>query len=131
MAGGWTDLPSRGGEFFEEMIVLDYTTQDFPRRPANIGFAATTGGANAWQWIDNLVVREGETRVRQEPEAPLSEGGINCGSRRVNATNEIGFSFLADRLFGAEVSREGDLEEDLSVIAVSYTHLTLPTILLV
>ena len=120
MAGGWTDLPSRGGEFFEEMIVLDYTTQDFPRRPANIGFAATTGGANAWQWIDNLIVREGETRVRQEPEPPLAEGGINCGSRRVNATNEIGFSFLADRLFGAEASREGDLEEDLSVIISAF-----------
>ena len=124
MRGGWTDLPQRGGEFFEEDIVLDYVTQDFPERQSNIGFAATTGGANAWQWIDNLVVREGSTRVLRQSEPPLAEGGINCASRRVNATNEIGFSFLADRPFGAEISREGDVEDDLIVTTSSFGRIS-------
>ena len=125
LRGGWTNLPQRGGEWVEEFIVLEYVTEAFPRRPSNIGFAATTGGANAWQWIDNLIVREGPTRVARQPEPPLAEGGINCASRRVNATNEIGFSFQADRPFGVDLRREGDLEEGLVITSSSFGRVSL------
>ena len=120
MGGGWTDLPQRGGEPVEEGVVLDYSTEALPSRPANIGFAGTTGGANAWQWIDNLVVREGPTRVTRAPEPPRVEGGINCASRRVNASDEIGLSFLADRPFGVELGREGNLEDGLLITSSSF-----------
>ncbi|MGQ9590874.1 MAG: hypothetical protein ACUVYA_11330 [Planctomycetota bacterium] len=104
------------GILFDEQEVISYTTAPFPEgRLSNIGFAASTGGANAHQWIDNLVVREVESKVTFDPEAPLTAAGINCAGPAVDATAEIGVNFRQEVDYGGELGRSGDLETGLTI----------------
>jgi hypothetical protein len=103
------------GSPFAEQTVINYATAEFPDRPSNIGFAASTGAANAHQWVDNVVVLEGPSIVTFVPEAPRTAGAINSAGPRVNATPEIGIDFAADILFGGELSRVGDIDTGLTI----------------
>lgn len=67
MSGGWAAQQSINeiGQVlgtshapFPETTVLRHELDAYPSRPSNVGFAASTGAANAWQWIDNVVVVE-------------------------------------------------------------------------
>jgi len=105
---------------FPEQVVIDTVTQPFPDRLSNIGFGASTGGANSVLWIDNLVVREGPSKVSIGPEEPREAGALNCAGPEVDATGEIGSLFIADRFIGDEVLREGDIETGLTVRTASF-----------
>ncbi len=101
--------------FFDERVVIDHFTQPFPNRPANIGFSASTGGANAWQWIDNLVVSEGDSIVSVVEAPPMTAGAMNCAGPEVDTAGELDVLFLEDVPAGSEVSREGDIDTGLVI----------------
>ncbi len=121
LSGGWTGDDAGGaGEPFGERIVLSYTAAPFPNRPANIGFAATTGRGNAWQWIDNLHVVERESIVAFVPQPPSAAGAMNCGGGEVDTAGELDLLFAADVELDTEVSREGNLDDGLVVTLASF-----------
>lgn len=109
-----------GGGVFDEQQVLNYATEPFPERLSNIGFGASTGGANCNSWIDDLVVREGDSLVTMVREPPRTSGAMNLGGGgEVDATDEVGIHFDADRDYGAEMSREGDVVNGLTITTSS------------
>ena len=103
------------GQPFPAQTVVSYATQALPAQPSNIGFAASTGNANAHQWVDNVIVREGPSQVTFAQESPPTSVAINSGGPAVDATPEIGTSFRADAVFGSELSRVGDIDTGLTI----------------
>jgi len=102
--------------FTDPVLVLDTVLADFPADAnAIIGFAASTGGANAHHEIDNLrvVTSEATPQVNVTVELGNGErGAINCGSSEelTGTVNGETYTFVPDVAYG------GFLGTDTTVI---------------
>lgn len=119
LEGGVTCAVNEEGAVVERLfgrqVVIAHVLDPLPDRPSNIGFAATTGGANAVQWIDDVVLSTCESRVQYVQEPVLSSGALNCEGPEVDARAEIGMRFRHDGIFGNPAAPVTDLEFDLPV----------------
>ncbi len=100
--------------FADPVLVLQSGLEAFPEGVESIiGFAASTGGANAHHEIDNLLIEAAEACCREREMAPLgggTRGAINCGSN-VEVTGMVGgesYTFVADASYGNLVGTENE-----------------------
>lgn len=113
--------------FLDPVTVLRTALQDFPT-PANaiIGFAASTGGANAHHEIDNLVIVTSDPTPRDVVRERLGggdRGAINCGST-TEVTGAVGgqtYTFVPDVAFGSFLRTRTDVVPNQDIFA-AYGH---------
>jgi len=102
--------------FNEEQEVLKTVLQDFPADAAAIlGFAASTGGANAYHEVDNVRVVTDDPTPQINVTVKLGDGdkgAINCGSAEEATGTVNGETFT----FAADVQYEGFLGTDTTVV---------------